>query len=208
MGNIREIDELNIISMDKGRSLPYGEYFGEMELEVNEKANRIELARQLESVYLLFFTLAKREAISHVQNVTLLKERYKEVVSGFGNVDLVLSRYINNISESIARTTVKNIKKEYYTSYDRAMYIAENEANTNANYLQYIKAIKSGKKKKQWIDMKDSRERKTHLEVGGIILPIKEIFEVGDSRMLFPKDISFEADAEEICGCRCTIRYF
>jgi hypothetical protein len=76
------------------------------------------------------------------------------------------------------------------------------------NHAEYAQAVGSGKTKKQWIDMKDSRERATHLVVGGTVLPIGDYFVVGDSLMLYPKDDSAGAGLEEICGCRCTIKYF
>ena len=88
------------------------------------------------------------------------------------------------------------------------MFIAENEANTDMNYLEYVKAVNDGKTKKKWIDMKDKRERKTHLKVGSMTIPIERPFPVGDSLMQFPKDFSLGADAKEIVNCRCSIQYY
>jgi hypothetical protein len=89
------------------------------------------------------------------------------------------------------------------------MYIAENEANTSYAYIEYIQAIKQGKTRKQWLDIKDNKERKTHLRVGSEVKPIREPFKVGDSLMLFPKDKkTYSADDKEVVNCRCSIRYF
>jgi hypothetical protein len=88
------------------------------------------------------------------------------------------------------------------------MYNAENEANSVKNYTDYRKAIEKGKTKKKWIDMRDKRERKTHLEVGGTVIPINEPFVVGNSLMMFPKDDSLGAADKEIINCRCSVKYF
>ena len=96
----------------------------------------------------------------------------------------------------------------YYYSLDRARYMAENESNTSWNHSDFANAIKQGKTRKKWVDVRDNRERETHRRVGGMIIPISELFMVGSSFMLYPKDPSYGAPASEICGCRCTVKYF
>jgi hypothetical protein len=121
-------------------------------------------------------------------------------------IDEQLDEYISLFSSMVVDTTYKNIDDEYFLSDDRARYIAENEANTVANYEQFKTAVNSGKTKKKWIDMRDNRERKTHLKVGGTVKPINDYFVVGESLMLYPK--SLDADPKEVINCRCTIKYF
>lgn len=58
------------------------------------------------------------------------------------------------------------------------------------------------------MDIRDKKERETHLRVGRTIKPIEEPFVVGESLMQYPKDTSLGADSSEIVNCRCTIRYF
>ena len=58
------------------------------------------------------------------------------------------------------------------------------------------------------MDIRDRKERKTHLKIGGEVIAIDKAFVVGKSLMMFPKDESLGADPEEIVNCRCTIKYF
>ena len=143
-------------------------------------------------------------------------------------VDSYVKQYANEISKQIVAATFlyganssiigEDTKSEgskdskvnpndYYLSNDRAMFISECEANSILNYKEYSDALESGKKTKTWIDVGDKRERKTHLEVGGTTIPIKELFVVGNSLMLFPKDTSQSPSTNEIVNCRCSARY-
>lgn len=208
MADDRELDELNNLeAAGNRRSLPYDIYFGEMSLNDESKEKRIELSRQLEAVFLLTFALIANMKYTEEQAVSYLQQRYEDTLANFSQVDRRLRNYVHRISQDIVNTTVKNIDNEYYTSYDRAVFIAENEANSDINYLEYIEAVKSGKTKKKWLDIRDKRERKTHIVVGGKIKPIDEPFEVGNSLMMYPKDSSLGADAGEIVNCRCSIEY-
>lgn len=206
---IRIFDEVDVLEQELAqRSIPYSQYFGEMELNDNEKEKREELARQFESIFLVTFALIKTMRYTEEYMTNYLNRYYLEIISNFSEPDDYLKHYSTEMSQKIAETTFRNIDDKYFTSVDRAMYIAENEANTDMNYLQYVKAIRDGKTRKRWIDIKDKRERKTHLKVGGTILPIQEPFRVGESLMLFPKDFSLAAEAEEIINCRCSIKYY
>lgn len=105
-----------------------------------------------------------------------------------------------------------NSKKEstndrWYTSPDRAKFIAENEANTSANRKENEDAIKNGYNFKTWKTKRDLHVRPTHSEIDGLKIPIEDAFLVGNSEMMFPKDTSLGASAEEIVNCRCTIKY-
>ena len=96
----------------------------------------------------------------------------------------------------------------YYYSSDRAIFIAENESLICWNHQDFSDAIKSGKRRKQWMDVRDKKERETHLQVGRTVNPINEPFLVGNSLMQYPKGTSFGASSSEIVNCRCTIKYF
>ena len=208
---LRFFDEVNEIANEEEfepRSVPYSQYFGEMSLSDDEKEKREELARQFEDIFLVTFALIKTMRYTEEYMANRLYNNYLETVSNFYKPNERLKGYASGISQDIVGTTFRNIDNKYFTSADRAMFIAENEANTDMNYLEYVKAINDGKTKKKWIDMKDKRERKTHLKVGSMTLPIERPFSVGDSLMQFPKDFSLGAYSKEIVNCRCSIQYY
>ena len=153
-------------------------------------------------------TVAKRymDSIkSMVENLTkdrVMTDSYVQEINSY------LEEYSKEFADDVVRSTLDNIDDEYYMSNDRAMFAAENEANTVLNYLEFKEAVANGKTRKRWVDIRDSRERKTHRQVGGTVIGIEEAFMVGNSLMMFPKDTSMGAEAKEIIGCRCTIKYF
>lgn len=136
-----------------------------------------------------------------------LFERYLLIAATYFPVDDYITDYARQFANEVVRATFDHTDEEYYLSKDRAMFVSECEANTALNYKEYKDAIKAGKTHKMWKDIGDKRERKTHLEVGGTTIPIRELFAVGDSLMLFPKDSSAGAASKEIVNCRCSIEY-
>lgn len=218
---ISNYDELNILPVekpsdetnkDKERAVPFEEYFGEMDLTDEEKQQRITAATDFETDLLFLFVLIslyQQYQFSNTDNiVNSFKNKYKDTLSNYIEIDSYINDYLSNFAQTTVKTTLNHLDDKYYLSNDRAAYIAENEVNTVYNYKQFIDAINSGKTTKKWIDIKDKRERKTHLKVGGKTKPIQEPFIVGDSLMQFPKDESLNADPKEIVNCRCTIKYF
>lgn len=218
MSKIASYDELNVRELGNRRSEPYKEYFSKMSISDKEKQERIAFSEQMEEVVLYILALiettiesreTKREYIQ-----TQFYDKYLDVIASYMLIDTYIKQYSTDITKQIIDITFerlssedKSITDDYYLSNDRAMFISECEANSILNYRQYSKAVKSGKTKKKWIDVGDKRERKTHLEVGGITLPIDEPFSVGDSLLQFPKDTSLGASADEIVNCRCSIQY-
>ena len=215
--NVSSYDELNI-RPNNHRSEPYKEYFSKMSISDKEKQERIAFSEQMEEVVLYILALiettiesgeTKREYIQ-----TQFYDKYLDVIASYMLIDTFIKQYATDITKQIIDITFERLSSEdksitdaYYLSNDRAMFISECEANSILNYRQYSKAVKSGKTKKKWIDVGDKRERKTHLEVGGTMLPIGEPFSVGDSLLQFPKDTSLGASADEIVNCRCSIQY-
>lgn len=207
----REFDELN--APEKyNRSIPFTTYFGEMELTEEQKEKRIAVAEELDELMLFLFALiaAMLESDSLDKNYVLIQvnQRYLHIVGKYADVDKYVEDYIKRFSDTFVMTTFESINDLWYLSADRAAFIAENESETTWNYEEYKRAIKSGKTKKQWDDVRDNKERKTHREVGGKVIPIEDTFIVGNSLMRYPKDDSLGADAKEIINCRCTIKYF
>lgn len=218
MSKIASYDELNVRELGNRRSEPYKEYFSKMSISDKEKQERIAFSEQMEEVVLYILALiettiesreTKREYIQ-----TQFYDKYLDVIASYMLIDTYIKQYTLGVTKQIIDATFerfssedKSITDDYYLSNDRAMFISECEANSILNYRQYLKAVKAGKTKKKWIDVGDKRERKTHLEVGGTILPIDEPFSVGDSLLQFPKDTSLGASADEIVNCRCSIQY-
>lgn len=147
-----------------------------------------------------------------------------------------VKEYVSRVSKDMVESTIdkgiakndKTKKKESQTSdrrsdktndipventvsndiQQRALSVAEQEANTIFNRIEYDDAIDSGRyTKKTWITEQDDRVRPTHLDVDFVTVLINEAFEVGDSLMMFPKDDSLGASLNEICNCRCSIIY-
>lgn len=210
MNKALQFDELNVLSENR-RSEPYEEYFDKMSISDKQKRLRISFSEQMEEVILyalsLIETMVENEEIDQEYIENELSEQYLAIAAIYFATDDYITDYVRQFSHDVVQSTFDHIKEEYYLSRDRAMFISECEANTSLNYKEYMDAIKSGKKYKTWKDIGDKRERRTHLEVGGTTIPIKELFAVGDSLMLFPKDVSHGASSKEIVNCRCSIQY-
>lgn len=218
--SISSYDELNIRPNNR-RSEPYKEYFSKMSISDKEKQERIAFSEQMEEVVLYILALIETTIESGESDQEYIQtqfyDKYLDVVLGYMLIDSYIKEYVLETSKQIIGTTFSHIVEkhpdseqatdDYYLSNDRAMFISECEANSILNYRQYSKAVKAGKTKKTWIDVGDKRERKTHLEVGGITIPINEPFSVGDSLLMFPTDHSLGASADEIVNCRCSIQY-
>ena len=192
-------DKLNNLSID------YSKYFGEMALTDEQKKQRIAFSKQMEDVMLFLFELLDVMADFGNKDEEYVKKeiatRYLSVLMAYTAIDDFFKMYADYFAEETLRTTLENIDAEWITSNDRARLIAENEANTSLNRVDYINAVASGKTRKQWITMKDYRVRKTHQVIDNKVLPINGVFIVGDSMMYFPKDTSLGADMEEIANC-------
>lgn len=215
--SISSYDELNIRPNNR-RSEPYKEYFSKMSISDKEKQQRIAFSEQMEEVVLYILALIETTIESGESDQEYIQtqfyDKYLDVIASYMLIDTYIKQYALDVTKQIIDATFerfsaedKSITDDYYLSNDRTMFISECEANSILNYRQYSKAVKAGKTKKKWIDVGDKRERKTHLEVGGIILPIDEPFSVGDSLLQFPKDTSLGASADEVVNCRCSIQY-
>lgn len=89
---------------------------------------------------------------------------------------------------------------------NRSMTIARTESGAAANWASHAEAEATGYvKTKEWLTNKDGRERDTHAEADGQIVPIDDQFVVGSARLGYPNDPS--GPAEEIINCRCTMLY-
>lgn len=211
MLDVRDYDELNeLVGMN--RSEEYSDYFEAMDLSDADKKNRIELAEKLGDNFLLvlafLFTMQQYQSINWEIIRTRFENAYRDALENIIIIDNYFNQYIRQFSYDVTESTQSHVNDLYYYSLDRSKVMAENESNTAWNYSDFQSAIQSGYTRKQWIDIRDRRERETHRAVGGTIKSINEPFMVGSSFMDYPKDTSYGASSSEIVNCRCSIRYF
>lgn len=204
-------DELNTLVTNK-RSMPFDEYFGEMDLPEEEIQKRVELAEKLEDRFLfvlaLLFSMQQYNAVNWERARQEYENRYLQSLSGYVTITPHIRNYVKSMSYEVMDSTRNRQSEYYYYSPDRASFMAENESNTTRSYQCNEDALAAGKTLKQWITMRDKNVRETHKAVDGEKMPIWEPFSVGDSLLLYPRDSSFGASSSEIVGCRCSIKYF
>jgi hypothetical protein len=216
-----EIDKLNNATREIDEPyIDFEEYFSKMDLPQSEIDKRIEMANDIKDDMLFLFLLI----MLYRDNLGMTSETYGlyiEVIIGsfkaryeatlrkyFPNMEEQLQAYIEYFAKLQVTRTLQNMGDDYYLSDERTYNIGANEANVVGDMVMFEQAKQDGKTKKKWIDMKDNRERKTHLAVGGTILPIDDYFTVGKSKMLFPHDYQHCNDESELSNCRCSIHYF
>lgn len=234
---LQEFDKLNIV---KRRSVPYAKYFGDMELTKKQKERREDLALILEDIIAIWFSIVEQSYENDLLEEAWAKQQlfnmiYAEIDGqGYFATESEQNTYISNLVSNTYQTTIENLDESYddvvaktedkepesvedvepyWTSNDRAKFIAENEANTLVNSAEYVEAVDGGFNYKVWDVYPDERVRMTHLEVFGTEIPIGDYFEVGGASMLYPKDVTSEFSTgadhpEEIVNCRCVARYF
>lgn len=230
MAETQNFDKVNIL---KRRSIPYDEYFGDMDLTPKQKAKRKEMAIILEDVFYIFFEMfGKGLEIGFLNELKVKQELTYQLYDAIENskeaerffeTEEQKNKYITDTVNETYRSTVENIVREpdtldytgtekYWLSGDRAQFIAENESNTLLNSAEFIEAKEEGYTHKIWMSYGDDRVRLTHQEVDGAKIPIGAYFDVGRARMLYPKDVTSELSTgaecpEEVCNCRCTVSY-
>lgn len=231
MANVIKVDELNIIgnanlddSAEKKtqRSMPYEKYFGEMGLTKAQYLRRLKMAEELEDIFFwLFYTIIildddSDKSIPSVERdiaegfyvgKSYVSESAKKLISESVSKRVAMTA---EISEIISRTvdfvvdsTVRHKNDKWYQSKDRAVWNAEETANTICNADEFDQAKDNGKGKKKWISMKDERVRESHRNVDDELKPIDERFSNG---LMYPREPG--APEHEVANCRCTIKYF
>lgn len=192
-------DELNILNGRNILTIP--QFFHGLGLPRDKELERVDLAREIESVMLFIFAYM---ASGGANPALLLAEKYSEVVRKYIEIDITLDLYIRWMSEQIINA---DVDEEYKLSDERAMVIGENEAHSVMNYEEYSEAVRTGKTAKVWMTQLDNRVRGTHRLAQGQEVPINEPFKVGDSLLMYPRDYSLGASPEEIVNCRCWATY-
>ena len=208
-------DELNkIYREEKGdnlRSMPFDEFFGEMDLSQEQKERRIETAKDIQEFTLIalasMYLTYLEGGYGYLDTSVYMSEAYRSMLERMGIplTDYFSSVHAENVATEIALATMNHSEDPYFYSEDRAMLIAENEANSIWNDSEYEDAILTGKTHKTWVAMKDKKTRDTHREVDGMTVRIDEYFPVGSAMLLYP-GMSCEYP-EEVVNCRCTLIY-
>lgn len=240
MPTLQVFDRINTIETESTngtshqlQSLPYEQYFGEMEfLTEEEKEERIALAKDLEDamMFLFFMVVAQSSfdymaAISSAEVKDRFREKMMDTISRHTEIDDDLLSQINDFVDDTTDTTYEHLvilarlmeepqpdtdkqySEEFYLSDDRARLLAEEESNTVFNYKGYADAVLLGATTKTWITMRDAFVRKTHRPLEDKTVPTTELFMVGESFMRFPRDQKFNAKLKEIIRCRCGVKY-
>lgn len=188
--------------------ITYEEYFEPMVLTKWQRKKRIALAEELEdALFLLFLAWYYETDIIEAQKE--FTDKYIAAVEKYDDVNLRddFDEYITMLAAALYESTLRNIDDPYFTSLDRAVYVAANEANTALNKIEFGEAKADGKTMKTWHTEQDLRVRDTHVPLDGKTIPIDEYFKVGNSKMLYPKQVSLDVDMKEVVNCRCSVSY-
>lgn len=207
-------DELNALYKkergDNLRALPYEQYFGEMDLSAEQKERRIRTAKEVERFtrYALMSMYYLRDGGYDYGTVsTEMTDSYSSMLEDMAIplTGFFAAMHVQDTVNEIISATINNPDDAYFFSEDRAMVIAENEANSIWNDSEYQDALMTGKTQKTWVAIIDKVTRDTHREVNGTTIPIDAFFVVGEALMLYPRyDCGYP---EEIVNCRCSIVY-
>jgi len=192
-------------------AIPYDEYFGKMYISPEEMNTRIDLAKQIEDVMLWVFAywiIAKDADIPIDEVKQDARDKLISVIARHTKLDPYLEEHINKVIDEVVDVTARRADSDaYWTSQDRAMLIAEDEANAFENYNKYREAKAQGKTKKVWLTELDDKVRLSHELSEGQTVDIDGLFLVGGSQMRFPKDTMYDPAPEEIINCRCVCEY-
>lgn len=193
----------------KPRAIPYEDYFGEMELEPEEKKDRISLAEDFEVLLLYFFLLYLEDKEKNYEG--MISERYEAIANKFlgaNKTSAYIKEYARKYAQELQETTRKHDGDIWYTSSDRARFNAENESEATSEYRMKLRAVKEGKKNKRWLAIIDAATRTDHIHANGQTVGIFETFKVGDSEFDFPKSLTYDPSPEQVVNCRCRAIYF
>ena len=147
----RSFDEVNDLVTNK-RGIDFEEYFSTMDISNEEKEKRVELAKRLNDQFLVIVSLLFMAQKYSTNDYELIRnqfvEMYKNAILGVIAIDSYMSDYIEQISHDVIDSTLNNPDDPYYVSPDRAVFMAENEANTCWNHQEFEDAIENGATKK------------------------------------------------------------
>ena len=200
---MRTIDEFqNLYGYDG--EINWEEFYDAMDITEEQKEKRKSVADKLFFVLLSLFVLVEETKDYYVCE-WFLKTNLTDIVINYGIYDSHSLNYINKFSEDYIKTTFGN-EGEYWTSDDRAMIGALNEANSIVNYEELAEAIEAGYTQKTWHAELDRKTRNDHRNMNGKTIDIEDTFKFPDCEMLYPHDEE-NGTAEQTANCRCSISF-
>lgn len=211
-------DELNALYDDEKDhiSTDYDEWFGDMDLTEAQKQERKETAEELERIFrdllALVFYLYVEGAYEYAEAMTEAQQQYLALLDKASQNGVNVSDYYRNIHvpvkvSEVVNTMLEHPENPWNFTIDRAMAIAENEANSMWNNADFQEALASGKTRKWWDAIIDGKTRDWHAEANGQTKPILEPFEVNGELLQYPMDDSYGATGSNINNCRCAAKY-
>lgn len=208
--SVSSFDELNQL-VGYERSMSIDKFFDEMRISEEQKRLRKNLAERLRAEFdyimaYLFYLQANNAPVRKMDIVDEIMGRYRNAVGALIPMDLFLTTRIANTSLEIVDATYRHEDDPYFYSKDRSRLIAENESNTLYSYDEFNEESLTARAK-QWLTIIDGKERESHAEVNGVIVPIDEPFELRGGYVLYPRDDSLSCDDSELCGCRCSLKF-
>lgn len=203
---LRRNDELNNITIES--------YFGEAPLSDEEKKKRIDLAEELEILFLYLFTTFEKDL-----NLELIEQKYADVVTrhlGLNQPTAYIAEQAKQTVEEVVRVTKEHldvpradteVASDYWLSDTRAVIISVNESHKMFEYKSYTDAVKAGMTRKRWKCSFVPRSREDHKIAHGQTVGIFNRFVVGDSEFGYPRDMTYYPSAEQVINCLCTCEY-
>lgn len=209
-------DELNKLyareKVGQLRSMPFNQYFGEMELSEEQIKRRIQTAKDVKEFMLIalaemYYMRGEVGGLYNPSASDYIRDEYRSMLERLGIplTAMFLALQPESIATEISGATASHPDDAYFFSDDRATLIAENEANSIWNNSEFQDAMLTGKTRKRWNAINDKKTRDTHMRVNGTTIPIGEYFIVGNTLLMYPKGPC--DNPEEVVNCRCSITY-
>lgn len=202
-------DELNEL-VGYEVSEPFDEYFAPMQISEEQKRKRVELAEELDAVFIAllseYFYADQLDAVVASDIYDRTREAYLLAIGTAVEVDDYLYNHGVEVIASTIEVLLRHDDEPYYFSKDRARAIAENESNSIWNHTEYEDAVKN-KKYKTWRTVMDNRVRDTHVVMNGVTIPINDVFHLEGGDCYYPRDDQLGMDMTEIVSCRCSLSF-
>lgn len=208
-------DELNKLYSEQAneRSMPYDQFFGEMDLSQEQIERRKETAKRIEKfmipALMLMWYMRQEGVFDYMEATNEMLQPYENLLKELGiplTAFFATTHTQTTVSE-LVMSTLEHQDDAYFYSIDRAILVAENEANSIWNDSEFQDAINAGRTMKEWSAIIDKRTRETHRAANGQRVPITEPFLVGESLLQYARDTSLGASMDEIANCRCSVIY-
>ena len=208
--SVTSFDELNQMVGYK-RSMPIDKYFDEMRISRQQKQLRKQLAERLQGEFdyimaYLFYLQMNDAPVGKMDIVDEIMGRYQSAVGNLIPMDLYLTQRIAQTSLEVVDATYRHTDDPYFFSRDRSRLISENESNTLYSYDEFNEESLTARAK-EWLTIMDGKERDSHAEVNGVIIPIDEPFELQGGYADYPRDMSYGISDDEVINCRCSLRF-